>query len=62
MYNKTMKTLQVGDTVIVKEPSQDEFHNHSFSGHIIEIRPDSILVKDQDDDVYEVDPSTLERL
>ena len=55
-----MNTLKKNQSVIVKDPNINDLWNHSFSGTIIKVNKDSILVEDQDGDFFEVSKDQLE--
>ncbi len=52
--------IKKNQTVIVADPKIDDLWNHSFIGTVVEINNNTILVKDQDGDCFEVDKNQVE--
>jgi hypothetical protein len=47
----------IGKTVTVSEPRENDLHNHSFQGTVVDIRDNGLIVsvEDQDGDVFDLD-------
>lgn len=58
----TMKTLEdfgIGNCVNVAQKTGDLF-DHGFTGHVVEVNDEYIVVEDQDGDRWDCDPDQLE--
>lgn len=51
--------VKLGSRVSVPDPKADDCWNHSFIGHVIQIKSKMAIVMDQADDCYSVDVDRL---
>ena len=51
--------FEIGDSVEVPDPNDDDIHNHSFVGTIVDFRNGYAVVEDGDNDTFEIE---IERL
>ena len=54
-----MKTIIRNSLVMVPSPNISDIHIHEFIGRVIDFRNGNALVKDQDDDVFEIETDRL---
>lgn len=64
--DKKCVRLEVGDDVMVDAPGENDPWNHEFNGTVAETKSHKreiiIVVRDQDDNHFDVDPDKIERL
>lgn len=52
--------IEEGQFVTVPEPDDTDSHSHSFDGTVAGIRNGNVVVKDQEDNSFEIEPYRLE--
>ena len=60
MKDKNGKTIEVGMTVDVPTPIDNDIHNFEFEGYVEEIKDDYVIVMDGDGDCFAIEPGRLE--
>lgn len=52
--------FKINDVVLVSDPREGDLFNHSFSGMILKLKENTVVVEDADGDCYELDYDQIE--
>ena len=59
MKDSKGRLIKVGMSVDVPEPNEGDYHNNDFTGHVVELRGDKIIVQDQDNLFFTIEPESV---
>lgn len=51
--------IGLGDTVSVPPPNETDIYNHAFMGTVVGFHGEYIVVRDGDDDHFDIEPKRL---
>lgn len=58
-YDKNGVEIKKGMYVEVPEPDETDIHNFAFTGFVVGFRHGNVQVRDDDEDVFEIEPERL---
>jgi len=60
MKDKNGRTIEVGMTVEVPEPSGNDIHNFEFRGSVNSFHDEYVTVEDMESNFFDIEPERLE--